>query len=196
MTEPPARVCVAAIAGAWGVRGEARVKAFTADPRAFASYGPLETEDGARRFEARIVRAVSGGFAARLSGVTTREAAEALRGQRLYVARDRLPSLPDDEFYHADLIGLAVIDAGGAPLGRVRAVQNFGAGDILEIAGGPRPLLLPFTRAVVPTVDLAAGRIVADPPAEVGEPEPAGPDPDDPSDDAPDDAPDGDATRG
>jgi 16S rRNA processing protein RimM len=172
MTEP--RVCVAAIAGAWGVRGEARVKSFTADPRAFAAYGPLETEDGARRFEVRIVRPVAAGFAARLSGVTTREAAEALRGQRLYASRDRLPPLPEDEFYHADLIGLAVIDTGGAPLGRVRTVQNYGAGDILEIAGGPRPLLLPFTRAVVPTVDLAAGRIVADPPLEVGEPEPGG----------------------
>jgi 16S rRNA processing protein RimM len=174
MSETPDRVCVAAIAGAYGVRGEARVKSFTADPRAFASYGPLESDDGARRFEARIVRPLSGAFSVRLSGVATREEAEALKGVRLYAPRARLPALPDDEFYHADLIGLEVRDAGGALLGRVRAVQNYGAGDFLEVLGGPRPLLLPFTRLAVPTVDLAARRIVADPPAEVGEPEPGG----------------------
>ena len=170
-SQPP-RVCVAAIAGAFGVRGEARVKSFTADPEAFAGYGPLETEDGARRFEARVTRPVSGGFAARLTGVATREEAEALKGIRLYVPRDRLPALDEDEFYHADLIGLDVFDPGGAALGRVRAVQNFGAGDMLEIVAPGRPvLMLPFTRAGVPTIDLKAGRIVADPPEEVGEPE-------------------------
>ncbi|TVQ54310.1 MAG: 16S rRNA processing protein RimM [Rhodobacteraceae bacterium] len=172
MTNPEKdRVCVAAIAGAFGVRGEARVKSFTADPLAFASYAPLETEDGARRFDVRVTRPVPGGFAARLSGVLTREDAEALKGARLYAPRDRLPALPDDEFYHADLIGLAVFDAGGVALGAVRAVQNFGAGDFLEIGGGPKPLLLPFTRAVVPTVDLSAGRIVADPPEEIVAPD-------------------------
>jgi 16S rRNA processing protein RimM len=164
------RVCVAAIAGAFGVRGEARVKSFTAEPDAFASYGPLESEDGARRFEIRITRPVKGGFAARLSGVPTREAAEALRGVRLYAPRDRLPALPEDEFYHADLIGLAVFDTGGAALGTVRAVQNYGAGDFLEVAApGRRALLLPFTRAAVPTVDLGLGRLVADPPEEDGD---------------------------
>ena len=169
---PPARVCVAAIAGAFGVRGEARVKSFTAEPEAFAGYGPLETEDGARRFEARITRPVSGGFAARLSGVATREQAEALKGVRLYAARDRLPPLDEDEFYHADLIGLDVFDTGGAPLGRVRAVQNFGAGDVIEVvAPGRSVLMLPFTRAAVPTIDLAGRRIVADPPEEIGAPE-------------------------
>lgn len=165
------RVCVAAVAGAWGVRGEARVKSFTAEPRAFAGYGPLETEDG-RRFEARILRPVSGGFAVRLSGVETREQAEALKGTRLHAPRDRLPPLPEDEFYHADLIGLPAFDPGGVELGRVRAVQDYGAGDFLEIAGrGGRPLLVPFTRLAVPTVDLAAGRIVVDPPEEAEPPE-------------------------
>jgi 16S rRNA processing protein RimM len=164
---PPDRVCVAAIAGAFGVRGEARVKSFTAEAQAFAGYGPLESEDGARRFDVRIVRAVAGGFAVRLSGVATREQAEALKGVRLYAPRDRLPSLPDDEFYHADLLGLTVVDTGGAILGAVRAVQNFGAGDFLEVAGGAKPLLLPFTREAVPTVDLGSGRIVADPPGDV-----------------------------
>lgn len=167
------RVCVAAVAGAFGVRGEARVKSFTAEPEAFAGYAPLESEDGARRFErVRILRPIKGGFSARLSGVETREDAEALKGVRLYAPRERLPSLPDDEFYHADLVGLPVFDAGGARLGTVRAVQDFGAGDFLEVtAPGAKPLLLPFTRAAVPTVDLGSGRIVADPPEEIVAPD-------------------------
>lgn len=157
-------ICVGAIAGAFGVRGEARVKSFCADPAAIADYAPLLTEDG-REVGLRITRPLSGAFAARLTIATTREAAEALKGTRLYARRDKLPGLPDDEFYHADLIGLAVLDTGGAELGRVRAIHDFGAGDILEIdRPGARPVMLPFTRAVVPTVDLAAGRIIADPP--------------------------------
>jgi 16S rRNA processing protein RimM len=158
------RVCVGAIAGAFGVAGEVRLKSFCAEPGAIATYGPLHTADG-RAFTVSLGRPVAGGLAARLSGVATREAAEALRGQRLYADRARLPALPEDEFYHADLIGLEVRDAGGAILGQVTAVLNHGAGDLLEVrrAGGAA-LLLPFTREVVPTVDLAAGRIVADPP--------------------------------
>lgn len=171
------RVCVGAVAGAFGVRGEARLKSFCADPEAIGTYGPLEDESG-RRFEIRLTRPVKGGFAARLSGVATREAAEALRGTRLYAPRDRLPPLPEDEFYHADLVGLDVVDTGGSPLGRVRAIHDHGAGDILEVRGpGGGELLLPFTEAVVPTVDVAAGRIVADPPpglAETGETEASG----------------------
>jgi 16S rRNA processing protein RimM len=161
------RVCVGAVAGAFGVRGEARIKSFCAEPEAIADYGPLSTEDGTRRFELRLTRPVKGGFAARLSGVASREAAEALKGTRLYADRDRLPALPDDEFYHADLIGLTVLDPGGAEIGRVRAIHDHGAGDMLDIVG-PRgqELLIPFTRAAVPTVDLARERIVADPPEE------------------------------
>ena len=159
------RVCVGAIAGAFGVRGEARVKSFCARPEAIAGYGPLSTEDGSRQFTLRITRPIQGGLAARLSGVATREEAEALKGTRLYADRARLPALPDDEFYHADLIGLSVTDPGGAELGRVAAVHDHGAGDLLEIAvPHGKSVLIPFTRAVVPTVDLAAGRIVADPP--------------------------------
>lgn len=165
----PARVCVAAIAGAFGVRGEARVKSFTAEPEAFAAYAPLESEDGTRRFETvRALRPIKGGFSARLAGVETREQAEALKGVRLYAPRDRLPPLDEEEFYHADLIGLPVFDPGGAPLGTVRAVENFGAGDFLEVIGpGRQPLMLPFTRAAVPTIDIAGLRIVADPPEEI-----------------------------
>lgn len=159
------RVCVGAVAGAFGVRGEVRLKSFCAEPEAIARYGPLYSGDGARSFAITALRPVSGGFAGRLSGIATREAAEALKGLSLWADRAALPSLPDDEFYHADLIGLAVQDTGGQPLGRVRAVFNHGAGDILEVMGpGGAALLLPFTRDVVPTVDLTAGRIVADPP--------------------------------
>lgn len=172
-----ARILVGAIAGAFGVKGEVKLKSFCAEPRAIASYGPLWSEDGARSFTLALTRPVPAGFAARIPGIATREQAEALRGTRLYAARSRLPALPDDEFYHADLIGLEVLDTGGAPLGRVAAVLNHGAGDILEIrpghgagAHGPdthgRALLLPFTRACVPTVDLGAGRLIADPPPE------------------------------
>lgn len=167
------RVCVAAVAGAWGVRGDVRVKSFTADPEAFVAYGPLETEEGTGRHTLRLLRPVSGGYAVRMSGVGTREQAEALKGTRLYAPRDRLPPLPEDEFYHADLLGLPVYDTGGVELGRVAAVQDYGGGDFLEVARpGQNPLLLPFTRQAVPTIDLAARRIVADPPEEVvaGEP--------------------------
>ena len=160
------RVCVGAIAGAFGVKGEVRLKSFCAEPEAIATYGPLTAEDGTRRFTLRLTQAVKGGFAARIDGVPDREAADALRGTRLYADRTALPDLPDDEYYHADLIGLEVRDTGGALLGRVKAVLNHGAGDLLEIAapGQRETLLLPFTLAAVPTVDLARGRIVADPP--------------------------------
>lgn len=165
----PDRVCVGAIAGAFGVKGEVRLKSFCSTPEDIAAYGPLFTEDGGRSFALRLTRPMSGGLAARLSGVVSKEEADALKGVTLWADRARLPHLPDDEFYHADLIGLEVFDTGGAALGRVRAVQNFGAGDILEIyaPGRKTTLMLPFTRAVVPTVDLRAGRIVADPPEEV-----------------------------
>lgn len=160
------RVCVGAITGAFGVRGEVRLKSFTAEPEAVGSYGPLSTEDGTRSFTLRITRPVKGGFAARLSGVTTKEAADRLRGTRLYAPREALPALPDDEFYHADLIGLEVVDTGGVQLGRVHAIMNHGATDLLElrVPGHKGTVLVPFTREVVPTVDLGAGRIVLDPP--------------------------------
>jgi 16S rRNA processing protein RimM len=168
-TQNGGMICVGAIAGAFGVSGEARVKSFCADPEAIADYSPLVTEDGARSFTVKLTRSVKEGFAARLSGVATREQAEALKGTRLYAPRGQLPSLPDDEFYHADLIGLTVLDTGGAKIGKVHAIHDHGAGDILEVAytgGGHigRTVLISFTRATVPTVDLTQGRIVADPP--------------------------------
>lgn len=164
----PDRVCVGAIAGAFGVKGEVRLKSFCSTPEDIAAYAPLYTEDGSRSFGIRLTRPVTGGLGARLTGVATKEEADALKGVTLWADRNKLPSLPDDEFYHADLIGLTVVDTGGAVLGTVRAVHNHGAGDILEIfsPGRRQTLLLPFTKAVVPTVDLTAGRIVADPPEE------------------------------
>ncbi|GGB88878.1 ribosome maturation factor RimM [Marivita lacus] len=160
------KICVGAIAGAFGVRGEVRLKSFTAIPEDIASYAPLESEDGTRSFSVKVTRQVKNGLAARLSGITTKEEADALRGTQLFVPRDRLPSLPDDEFYHTDLIGLEVTDTGGAPLGKVLSVINNGADDLLELSapGQKQTVLLPFNKAVVPTVDLAHGRIVADPP--------------------------------
>lgn len=157
------KICVGAIAGAFGVQGEVRLKSFCSEPRDIASYGALTSEDGKRSFTVKLTRPVTGGLGARLSGVATREQAEALKGVTLWAPREALPSLPDDEFYHADLIGLDVFDTGGAPLGRVRAIFDHGAGDILEVVGKEQ-LLLPFTKAAVPTVDLTAGRIIADPP--------------------------------
>jgi 16S rRNA processing protein RimM len=159
-------ICVGAISGAFGVRGDIRLKSFCADPGAIADYAPLSTEDGTRQFDLKLTGQAKGVFTARISGVSTKEQADALRGVRLFAPRERLPGLPDDEYYYADLIGLSVVDTGGAPLGTVIAVQNHGADDLLEIKRptGGDTLLLPFTRDGVPTVDLAARRIVADPP--------------------------------
>ncbi len=161
------RICVGAIAGAFGVRGDVRLKSFCAQPEAIAAYAPLWTEDGSRSFTVKLTRGTSGGLTARLSGVTTKEEADALKGVELFADRSRLPNLPDDEFYYADLIGLMVLDTSGTLLGRVRAVHNHGAGDIIEVTGqGSASLLIPFTKKAVPTVDLTVGRIIADPPAE------------------------------
>ncbi len=162
-------ICVGMIGGAYGVRGEVRLKSFCAEPSDIADYSPLTSEDGTRTFHLTLTRPIKGGFAGRLRSVSTKEDADALRGTQLFARRDQLPSLPDDEFYHTDLIGLAVFDTGGREIGTVKSVQNHGAGDILEIhaPGHTSTILLPFTREFVPTVDLNAGRIVADPPEEL-----------------------------
>ncbi|WP_208350811.1 ribosome maturation factor RimM [Pseudaestuariivita rosea] len=159
------RVCVGAIAGAFGVQGEVRLKSFCADPQAIFDYN-LTDETGDRAFTAKLSRPIKNGFAARLSGVGTKEQADDLRGLRLYADRADLPALDDDEYYHTDLIGMEVLDTGGTSLGRVKSVLNHGAGDLLEIhAPGQRTtVLLPFTKEAVPTVDLPTRRIIADPP--------------------------------
>lgn len=164
MTDMDEQVCLGAIAGAFGVQGAVRLKSFCSDPGAIADYSPLVTADG-RSFDVSIIKPLNGAFAAKLNGITDKETADALKGTRLFAPRSRLPALPDDEFYHADLIGLEVFDTGGASLGRIKAVMDHGAGDLLEITRPGLPeILLPFTRDAVPTVDLTAGRVIADPP--------------------------------
>lgn len=160
----PDRICVGAIAGSYGVSGELRLKSFCADPEAIGSYGPLTSEDGSRSFAIKLTRPVAGGLGARIAGVTTKEQADALKGTSLYADRSKLPSLPDDEYYHADLIGLEAYDTGGVRIGTVQAIHNHGAGDLVELAGPglKQSLVLPFTMAVVPTVDLASRRMVVD----------------------------------
>lgn len=166
MANPSDLICVGAIAGAFGVHGEVRLKSFTAEAEAIVDYAPLTTEDGSGSFDLVLTRAIKNGLAVRLSGVTTKEEADALKGTQLYAPRDRLPELEDDEFYYTDLIGLEVRDTGGTTLGRVKSVQNNGADDLLEIHGPglKATVLLPFTKTVVPTVDMASGRLIADPP--------------------------------
>ncbi|UPJ50034.1 ribosome maturation factor RimM [Bradyrhizobium sp. 200] len=163
-----APICVARIGAAHGVRGAVKLWTFTEDPLAVKHYGPLMTKDGARQFEVTHVREARDHLVATLKGIATREDAERLNGLELYIAREKLPETDEDEYYHADLIGLAAVDAANAPLGRVTAIHNFGAGDIIEIAPTHGPtMLLPFTNAVVPTVDLAGGRVVIELPQEV-----------------------------
>jgi 16S rRNA processing protein RimM len=162
-----ARVCLGQIGAAHGVRGEVRLRSFTAEPAAIASYGPLESEDG-RVFEIQTLRPAKDHFVATLSGIADRDAAERLVNMKLYVPRERLPAPTEpDEFYHADLVGLAVVDRAGKKLGTVVAVHNFGAGDLIELKpdAGDKTELVPFDAATVPEVDLAAGRIVVALPA-------------------------------
>src|SRR6201995_4986309 len=161
-------ICVARIGAAHGVRGAVKLWTFTEDPFAVTRYGPLSTKDGARSFEVAHAREGKGHLVATLKGVTTRNEAERLNGLELYVAREKLPATDDDEYYHTDLIGLAAVTETDEPLGKVIAIHNFGAGDIIEIAP-PKgaTMLLPFTNAVVPTVDIAGGRVVIELPADI-----------------------------
>jgi 16S rRNA processing protein RimM len=163
-----AQICVARIGAAHGVRGAVKLWTFTEDPFAVTRYGPLSTEDGGRSFEVAHAREAKGHLVATLKGVTSRDDAERLNGTELYVARDKLPTTDEDEYYHADLIGLSAQTTGGDTVGKVIAIHNFGAGDIIEIAppsGGS--MLLPFSKAVVPTVDIAGGRVLIELPQEI-----------------------------
>jgi 16S rRNA processing protein RimM len=164
----PAQICIARIGAAHGVRGAVKLWTFTEDPLAVKAYGPLVTKDGARSFEIATAREANGHLVATLKGIATREDAERLNGIELYIAREKLPDPDADEYYHADLIGLAAVNAANETLGRVIAIHNFGAGDIIEIAPpAGATLLLPFTNAVVPSVDLKAGHVVIELPEEI-----------------------------
>lgn len=159
-------ICVGAFSGSYGVTGEVRLKSFCADPEAIANYSPLVTDDGKRSFAISLTRSIKNALVVKVVGINNKEEADTLKGIRLFAQRDQLPALPHDEYYHTDLIGLTVLDTGGAVLGKVHDVQNHGASDVLEITveGSSATVLLPFTNEVIPTVDLASGRIIADPP--------------------------------
>ena len=161
------RVCVGAIVGSFGVKGEVRLKSFCAEPAAIADYAPLFSEANPNGFSITITGAIKNGFSARLSGIESKEQAEELRGTQLFTERDKLPGLPDQEYYHADLIELSVLNTGGQHLGTVVSVLNHGASDLLEVrlCHQSATVLVPFTHDVVPTVDLTSGRIIIDPPA-------------------------------
>jgi 16S rRNA processing protein RimM len=161
-------VLVGQVAGAFGVRGEVRVTAFTQSPEALFDYGPLLGASGEAVLTLVSGRAEKGALVARAREVETREQAQALRGLRLYIPRDRLPPPDEDEFYLADLIGLAAVSPAGVALGRVKSVHNFGAGDLLEIEppDGAATWWAPFTFAVAPEVRIAEGVVIIDRPAE------------------------------
>jgi 16S rRNA processing protein RimM len=163
-------VLLGVFGAAQGVRGEVRVKSFTADPKAIGGYGALTDHSGARAFRIEQLRPLRDDLVVvRLAGVTTRDAAQALTGVEIYARRDQLPPPAADEFYYDDLVGLAAETADGAPLGRVVGLVNYGGGDILEIApaGGGETLLLPFSKAVAVEIDFAGGRVVIEPPREI-----------------------------
>jgi len=162
------QICVARIGAAHGVRGAVKLWTFTEDPLAVLHYGPLASRDGARTLVVTHAREAKDHLVATLEGVTTRDDVEKLNGVELYIARDKLPATDDDEYYHADLIGLSAETTAGEAIGRVSAIHNFGAGDVIEIAPPHGPtMLLPFSNAVVPTVDIAGGRVVIELPGEI-----------------------------
>ena len=165
MTEDE-RICVGAVSGARGVRGELRIKPFTDDPKHVGAYGPVETEDGTRVLTLTGLKAKGDEVTAWAKEVKSRDEAMALKGTRLYVAKAHLPASQEDEFYYADLVGLAAITKDEDDIGQVIAVHDFGAGDVLEIrlAQEKREVMVPFTKDCVPEVDVPGGKVVIDPP--------------------------------
>jgi 16S rRNA processing protein RimM len=166
----PRLVAVGIFGAPHGVRGEVRVKSYTDDPKSLAAYGELTDVAGAQRFKIAALRPLKDDMVVvRLYGVADRDAAAALNGSELFARRENMPPPEGDEFYHADLVGLRAETAAGEEIGRVLALSNYGAGDILEVApkGGGETLLFPFTKAVAPEVDVAGGRVVIVPPREV-----------------------------
>jgi len=168
------RICVARIGAAHGIRGEVKLWSFTEDPAAVANYGPLETQDGKQRFQIESLRPAKDHFVARISGISDRDAAERLRNLELFVSRERLPKIEEeDTYYHADLVGLDAVTPDGVQIGTVHALHNFGAGDIIEIMplGSGEPLMVPFNSATVPKIDFDAKQVVLVPPIEIEAPD-------------------------
>lgn len=163
-----ARICLGVIAGAHGLDGAVLIRSFTTDPASIGSYGKLQDEEGKRTFQVKVRRVTPKGVIAKIAGIPDRTAAEGLKGVELYIERDALPEPDEDEVYVADMIGLRVETKDGSLLGTVARMDNYGASDVMEVTlatGGS--LLLPFTKAAVPVVDIAGGRVVVDPPAVV-----------------------------
>jgi 16S rRNA processing protein RimM len=156
------RVLLGVVAAPHGVRGLVRIKSYTEDPMAVAAYGPLSDETGKRAYRVEALSAARGAVLARIEGVADRTAAEALRGLRLYVERERLPGTGEREWYEADLIGLSAIGRDGRDWGKVVAFHDFGAGSVMEVSGG---VMLPFTDEAVPEIDIEGGKVLVEPPA-------------------------------
>jgi len=170
MDEPSRLIRVGRVAGAFGVRGEVRISTYTEQPMSLLAYGALLDQRGAVSLELTTARETKGGLIARAKGIETKEQADALRGLILHVDRAALPEPDEDEFYLTDLIGLSAVAPDGTALGKVRSVQDFGAGDLLEIAPpAGNTWYAPFTREVVPKVDIVGGKVVVDRPSEVSE---------------------------
>jgi 16S rRNA processing protein RimM len=165
------RVCVARVGAPHGIRGDVKLWSFTADPLAVADYGALASKDGSRTLEIETLRPAKDFLVARFKGIADRDAAERLRNLDLYVPRDRLPPIEeDDEFYFADLVGLVAHDPAGTRIGQIAAVHNFGAGDLLELKldDARDTVFVPFTDATVPHIDIAGGKVTIDRPQEIG----------------------------
>ena len=164
-------ICVGAITGARGLKGEVRIKSFTADPKGISSYGDVFEENGKISYQISITGQAKGQILARLNGIEDRDAANSLKGARLYIPKSALPPTEEDEFYFSDLVGLRADLVDGGCLGKVKGVHDFGAGAILEVVGGEvGTVMVPFTIASVPEVDKASGRVVIDPPIGLIEP--------------------------
>jgi 16S rRNA processing protein RimM len=164
------RVLLGVVAAPHGVRGLVRIRSFTEDPMAIASYGALSDETGQKRYRVEALSAAKGAVLARIEGVADRTAAEAVRGLRLYVERSALPATGEREWYEADLLGLAAVGRDGRDWGKVIAFHDFGAGRTMEVSGGGASrssVMLPFTDAVVPEIDVEGGKVLVDPPTGV-----------------------------
>ena len=156
------RVLLGVVAAPHGVRGLVRIKSFTEDPMAVAAYGPLSDESGKKEYRVEVLSAARGAVLARIEGVADRNAAEAIRGLRLYVERERLPATGEREWYEADLVGLAAFGKDGRDWGKVIAFHDFGAGSVMEVSGG---VIVPFNDESVPEIDVEGGKVVVEPPA-------------------------------
>src|SRR5262249_45446284 len=158
----PCRILLGKITGAYGIRGEVVINAYTQAPENIAAYGPLMDKTGIRSFTIKVKRPTAKGVVAHIEGITTRTAAQGLKDTELYIDRNRLPATADSEFYYTDLIGLTAIDRQGKIIGEIESVTNYGAGDLLEIRllGARATELIPFAEPFVPQVDLAAGHAI------------------------------------